>query len=126
MTKAQLKNRTAHGKKDAISKLCEHKSGAGRLDAPVKLGLFQSIVVAGYHTLAARTTRRVLRGLETDRLRDIGLEPSGIDRAATDTAARASKAFAWRLGKFQHSAGHRAGFLNAERECSLQAARGQR
>ena len=126
MTKAQFENRPTHGKKDASSKLCEHKPAAGQLDAPVELGLFQSIIVAGYHALATRKTRRVLRGLETDRLRDIGLERSGIDRAAGNTAAQASKAFARRLGRLQHSAGQGPGFLNAERKCSMHAARVQR
>ncbi|WP_291734161.1 hypothetical protein [Leisingera sp. F5] len=125
MTKARPENRPMHGQKDLFSNLVDCGPAADKFDAPVELGLLQRIVVAGFHVLTTRKTRQALEGLERVHLRDIGLEPSDIDRAVQETADQASDEFARRLHGRWHTADQGAGSLNAEIKCLLSAGGGQ-
>ncbi len=125
MTKARPDSRPTQGQKDLFSALVDHGPVADKFDAPVELGLLQRIVVAGFHVLTTRKTRQALEGLERVRLRDIGLEPSDIDRAVRDSADQAAEEFARRLHGRWHTALQSAGSLNAESECLMCAGRGQ-
>ncbi|MGC3940320.1 hypothetical protein ACOTTU_21155 [Roseobacter sp. EG26] len=126
MTKARLDRHPSHDKKDLFSDLIESKPAADRFDAPVELGPFQRIIVAGFHALVARKTRRALEVLRPDRLRDIGLDPSDIDRTVEDTADQAAEAFARRLDSRRQFADQGAGLLNAELDYLMRAGRMQR
>ncbi|MEW2915810.1 hypothetical protein AB1A64_01935 [Ruegeria sp. ANG10] len=125
MTKARPENFPTHGQKDLFSDLVDHGPAADKFDALVELGLLQRIVVAGFHVLTTRKTRQALEGLERVRLRDIGLEPSDIDRTVRDTADQAAEEFARRLHGRWHTAVQSAGSLNAEINCLACAGRRQ-
>ncbi len=125
MTKTRPENRPTHGQKHLFSNLVDSTPAADKFDAPVDLSLPQRIVVAGFHALTTRKTRRALEGLERVRLSDIGLEPSDIDRAVQETADQASEEFARRLHGRWRAADQGAGSLNAEIKCLMCAGRGQ-
>lgn len=116
MTKPQFEIHPTQDKKNLLSDVSDHKTAADQPDAHVNLGLFQRIIVAAYRALSARKTRRALQDLEPDRLRDISLDRSDLDRTAEDVADQASQAFARRLKKRQRSADQGTGSINSQIE----------
>lgn len=126
MTKARLDEHPTHDKKDLFSDLVERKPAAAQFDAPVELGPIQRIIVAGFQALTTHKTLRALEDLDPFLLRDIGVDPSDIDRTVEDAVDQASEAFARRLGGRRRFAEQGAGFLNAEFDCLVRAGRMQR